>query len=37
MLTASYTIIFYGNIIFDLHPLFQERNLGGRQGLCVYN
>jgi hypothetical protein len=22
---------------FDLHPLFQEHNYGGRQGLCVYD
>jgi hypothetical protein len=26
MLTPTYSIIYYGNIIFDLHPLFQEHN-----------
>lgn len=34
-LIPPHSIIFDGNIISDLHPLYQECNLGAKQGLCV--
>jgi len=31
----SIYFIFYGNVIFDLRPLFQKHNLGVKQGLGI--
>ena len=30
-----YCIIFYGHVIFDIHPLFQKHSRGVRQGFGV--
>jgi len=35
MLTPTYSIISYGNIIFDLCPLFQEHKWDVQQGFVV--
>jgi hypothetical protein len=35
MLTPTYSIIYYGNILFYLCALFQEQNYGVKQGCGV--